>query len=337
MIPDSPPVQTATGHIGKGLHRPECVLAHESGLLIVPSWSGNGGISVINSNNETHHILSTGAEKLRPNGIALESGGNVLMANLGDVTGGIFRLFPDGHTQAHVTSVNGEPMPPANFVVEDSRGRLWITVSTRKIPRARDYRADANTGFIAVALPGESNATIVADNLGYTNECVIDEMRSTVYVNETFGRRLTRFDLDGENLPVLSNKQTLHEFDAGSYPDGLALDEQGCLWVTSIISNRILRVDPAGNCHIHFEDSIDSHVLWAEEAYRKNCLGRDHLDKARSRSMQNISNVAFGGNDRKRLYIGNLLGDSLPYLDVNVKGMSMVHWNAPLGPLEKYL
>lgn len=303
----------------------------------MPNWSGNGGISLISPGNQTRHILCEDSPSLRPNGIALESGGSVLLAHLGDSSGGIYRLYPDGRTNALVVSVDGKPMPPANFVVKDSSDRLWITVSTRKTPRARDYRADANSGFIAVAQPGHSDATIVADNLGYTNECVIDEERSCVYVNETFGRRLTRFDMQNSELPLLTNKQTIHKFGEGSYPDGLALDEEGCLWVTSIVSNRILRIEPNGACQTFFEDSSDAHLLRTEEAYRHDVLGREHLDKAHSQHMQNISNVAFGGIDRKRLYIGNLLGDTLPYLDVDVRGAVMSHWNTPLGPLEDYL
>jgi len=327
----------ADGYIGQSLKRPECALAHKSGIVIVPNWSGNGGISVISPDNRTHHILASGTRKVRPNGIALESGGSVLLAHLGDTDGGIFRLFPDGRTQAAVVSVNGQAMPPANFIVKDSLDRLWITVSTRKTPRASDYRASARSGFIAVAQPGASDAIIVADNLGYTNECVVDEERECVYVNETFGRRLTRFDMHNSETPVLSNQTTIVEFGMGSYPDGLALDEEGYLWVTSIVSNRIFRISPDGDSKLQFEDSFDPHLLWTEEAYQQDCLGREHLDKACSTTMQNISNVAFGHTDRTRLYLGNLLGDSLPYLDVNVPGATMTHWNAPLGPLEEYV
>jgi sugar lactone lactonase YvrE len=36
-------------------------------------------------------------------------------------------------------------------------------------------------------------ARIVADGLGYTNECAIDISGQWLYVNETFSRRLSRF------------------------------------------------------------------------------------------------------------------------------------------------
>ena len=197
VIPENNTLGQIRSWNGKNLSRPECVVAHQSELLIVPNCSGNGGISVISpgGGGETHHILATSADPVRPNGIALENGGTVLLAHMGESSGGIYRLFPNGQIETVLTSANGEPIPRTNFIVLDSTGRLWITVSTRKIPRADDYRADAHSGFIAVAEPGESDARIVADNLGYTNECVIDEANSCVWVNETFGRRLSRLSL----------------------------------------------------------------------------------------------------------------------------------------------
>ena len=329
--------QTVDGFVGRQLNRPECVLAHSSGLLLVPDWAGNGGVSVISPNGKTQRIAAKHPTSLRPNGIALEAGGTILLAHMGDTSGGIYSLSADGHIEARVLQVNNQPLPPTNFVVKDSQDRLWITVSTRKTPRADDYRANANSGFIAVALPGESQATIVADNLGYTNECVIDEVRGHVFVNETFGRRLTCFDMTGEPVPELKNRRTVCTFGPGSYPDGLALDTDSGLWVTSIVSNRLFRVDADGCCQLMFEDADDAHLRWTEHAYVNNVLGREHLDNAKSMHMKNLSNVAFGGPQRRRLYIGNLLGDTLPFIDVDAIGVAMAHWDVSLGALEHYL
>ena len=259
------------------------------------------------------------------------------MAHMGDENGGIYRLHSSGDVEDVVTTVESQPMPPANFVVQDSQQRIWITVSTRKTPRASDYRANANSGFIAVAMPGSSDARIVADNLGYTNECVIDEVSGQVFVNETFGRRLSQFTLSSSGAPTLSKHKVLCEFGAGTYPDGLALDDQGHLWVTSIISNRIIRVSPHGSTDIIFEDSVQAHIDWTESAYLTDELGREHLDNARAQQMKNISNIAFAGKNRTRLCLGNLLGDSIPYIDTNYTGREMPHWHAALGELERFL
>ena len=338
VMPEKPTKRRPYGTIGQELNRPECALWHPSGLVIVPSWQGNGGISLVNAQNRTRHILSNGPITLRPNGIALEHGGTVLLAHMGDTQGGIYRLHADGSTDALVMTVNGDPMPPTNFVVKDAHDRLWITVSTRKTPRALDYRSDAHSGFVAVAEPGSSDARIVADNLGYTNECVIDESRGHVYVNETFGRRLTRFNLHERGGAVSLNKpQVIAQFDKGTYPDGLAMDNNGGLWVTSIVSNRIIHIDTHNNQNIVLEDSDEAHLDIVEQAYASNSLGRKHLDNVMSQQLKNISNAAFGGPDNQRLYLGNLLGSDIPFVDVEASGAAMVHWEAGLGPLQEYV
>ena len=47
-------------------------------------------------------------------------------------------------------------------------GRVWVTVSTRLTPRALGYRSDVADGFVVRRRP--RGARIVADGLGYTNE-----------------------------------------------------------------------------------------------------------------------------------------------------------------------
>lgn len=294
-------------------------------------------MSLISPLGQTHHILTNHPVPLRPNGIALENEGTILLAHMGEKQGGVYRLHASGDIEPVVTTVESAPMPPANFVVQDSQRRIWITVSTRKTPRAADYRAGANSGFIAVAEPGSNDARIVADNLGYTNECVIDEAHGRVFVNETFGRRLSQFDLSTSGAPTLTRQKIICEFDRGTYPDGLALDEQGYLWVTSIVSNRILRVSPQGRAEVIFEDSMQAHIDWTESAYLSDQLGREHLDSAHAQQMKNISNLAFAGKNRTRLYLGNLLGDSLPWIETDHAGAEMPHWQVSLGELERYV
>lgn len=326
------PELTENGQWGVDLKRPECALAHSSGILFAPCWYGSGGISVITA-SRTRHLLATSpntvfSEPLRPNGIALDRQGGLLLAHLGETCGAIFTLSADGETDVAVDTVNGKPMPPANFVVTDREGRVWITVSTRFTPRSRDYRRDAASGFIAVADPGETDARIVADGLGYTNECVIDETAGRVYVNETFGRRLTAFDLDAD--AYLRHKRVLAHFGQGTYPDGLALDSNGGLWVTSIVSNRVLHVDPGGRVSTVFEDSDPVHVAWAEKAWQYDTLDRPHLDKAAGLKLKNVSNLAFGGADLRDVWLGNLLGDTLPAFRSSVAGAEPMHWRVPV-------
>ncbi len=106
------------------------------------------------------------------------------------------------------------------------------------MPRALDYRPDAKTGFIVLIDNGI--ARIVADGLGYTNECALSADERFLFVNETFARRLTRFSIGDDGS--LTSPVTIATFGAGTFPDGLALDAAGGFWVTSIVSNRVIHV-----------------------------------------------------------------------------------------------
>lgn len=322
--------------VGHRLVRPECVLTHSSGLLFTSNCADSGGISVICSNGDTHSQLGTNLQNpIKPNGIALESNGHFLLAHLGSTDGGVYRLAPNGAISDVITHANGYPLPPTNFIAIDNTGRLWLTVSTTVIPRADDYRKRACTGFIAVAEQGQTNARIVASNLAYANECVVDLNNNCVYVNETFGRRLLRFELASDG--TLSDRHVLTTFSSGTYPDGLTLEESGNLIVTSIVSNRVIKVSPDGKQELILEDADSAFVEAAESAYRDDCLSSKHLASTGKTKLANISSLAFGGDDRSTAYIGNLLGSYLHSFDTAMHGVAPSHWNAPLGYLETFL
>ena len=179
---------------------------------------------------------------LKPNGIALLRDGSFLLTHLGNDEGGVFRLQRDGQVAPWLMRVDGVDLPPTNFVVEDAAGRFWVTVSTRLKPRALGYRRSCNDGFIVRV--DARGAAIVADGLGYTNEVAVHPSGQWLYVNETFARRLSRFALREDGS--LGAKEVVTEFGPGTFPDGLAFDEEGHAWVVSIVSNRLIRVAPDG-------------------------------------------------------------------------------------------
>lgn len=311
--------------VGAGLVRPECVLATASGDIYTADW--RGGVAHISPDGAQH--LYTGqlvdGEALKPNGIALLVDGSFLFAHLGAESGGVFRLFRDGRTEPFLRTVQGVDLPPSNFVVEDSAGRVWITVSTRLSPRNLGYRRACSDGFVVMV--DRKGARIVADGLGYTNECAVDPSGQWLYVNETFSRKLSRFAIrpDGE----LGPKEVVTEFGHGVFPDGLAFDVNGNAWVVSVVSNRIIRVSPSGEPHVWLQDADPQHLDWVEAAYQANELGRPHLDAVKSKVLKNISSLAFGGAELRTGYLGCLLGSAVAEVQMPVAGYPPTHWNYP--------
>lgn len=325
--------------VGAGLRRPECVVAHASGLLFAPDWTDPGGVSVIAPSGRVTRILATAPAfdvetPVRANGVALLAGGAFLLAHLGDRRGGVYHLAPDGVCTVVTDRLGRAPMPPTNFVAVDRRRRLWITISTTVQPRAADYRPTARTGVIALHHHGETR--VLVEDLGYANECLFCEDSATLYVNETFARRLTAFDVieTGDGFARLARRRTIVSFGAGVFPDGLAQSADGGLFVTSIVSNQVLRIDPeTGDIDIVLAEADAAHVAAVEAAFNDRRMGRPHLDATPATRLRQISNLAFGGVDRRTAYLGCLLGDAIVAIDTPVVGRSLAHWRADLGPL----
>jgi sugar lactone lactonase YvrE len=313
----------ALAFVGAGLVRPECVLATRAGSLYTADWRGG----VARTEPDGQQTLYAGqlpqGRPLRPNGIALCRDGSFLLADLGETQGGVFRLTRAGEVRPWLETVDGIDLPPTNFVCEDAAGRVWVTVSTRRTPRALAYRGDVNDGFIVLVERG--GARIVADGLGYTNEALVSPDGHWLYVNETFSRRLTRFPLAADGS--LGAREVVTRFGHGTYPDGLAFDADGHVWITSIVSNRVLRVAPDGASTTVLEDADAQHVEWCEAAYLSGTLGRPHLDRAAGRVLKNISSLAFGGADLRTAYLGCLLGDAIASFRTGVAGAPPVHWS----------
>lgn len=312
------------GRVGAGLVRPECVLATSGGDLYCADW--RGGVAHLQADGSQHLYAGRlpGGGELRPNGIALNPDGSFLVAHLGVDDGGVYRLERDGRVTPWLLEVQGQPLPPTNFVLPDAAGRTWVTVSTRKVPRALGYRRSCDDGFVVCVQP-DGSAHMAADGLGYTNEVAVHPDGRWLYVNETFARRLSRFALGADG--ALGRKEVVAEFGTGDFPDGLAFDETGHAWVVSIVSNRLIRVAPDGSQTLWLQDADPQHLAWVERAYEAGTMDRPHLDGIKSRILRNTSSIAFSGADRRTAVLGCLLGDSLATLVLPAPGVAPIHWN----------
>lgn len=308
--------------VGSGLVRPECVLATRAGDLFAADWRGGVAHLRPDGTQALYAAALPGGRPLRPNGIALCRDGSFLLADLGAEEGGVFRLRRDGEVRPFVEAVDGQALPPTNFVGVDARERIWITVSTRRVPRSLDYRADCASGFVVLA--DERGARIVADGLGYTNEAAVSPDGAWLYVNETFGRRLSRFPLRPDG--ALGAKEVVTAFGHGTFPDGLAFDAEGGAWITSIVSNRLIRVDRDGRQTVVLEDSDAAHLDRCETAYLAGEMQPSHLGEVRSQRLRNVSSLAFGGPDLRTGFLGCLVGDAVARVRLPVAGYPPAHW-----------
>lgn len=306
--------------------RPECVLANAAGDLFCADWRGGIAHLKADGTQALYTAVRPDGGALRPNGAALLADGSFLLAQLGADDGGVYRLWRDGRVEPWLTEVGGAALPPTNFVLVDAlegERRIWVTVSTQRRPRSLGYRRNGGDGFILRV--DARGAQVVADGLGYTNEVALHPSGHWLYVNETFARRLSRFALHADGS--LGAKEVVAEFGPGTFPDGLAFDEEGSAWVVSIVSNRVLRITPNGESTLWLEDADAEHLAWVEAAYQDGTMDRRHLDQLRSRELRNLSSIAFSGADRRTAVFGCLLGERLATLAMPAAGVEPPHWN----------
>lgn len=308
--------------VGHDLNRPECVLATSSGDIYTADWRGGVAHLRPDGSQTIYAGLLPSGKTPRPNGIALRQDGSFLIAELGESQGGVYSLSREGVLHPFLLEVDGVELPPTNFVFEDSAKRVWVTISTREAPRELDYRPDSRSGFIVVV--DAKGARIVADGLGYTNEAVVSPDDRWLYVNETFGRKLSRFPLRPDGS--LGTKEVVTTFGKGSFPDGLTFDSEGQIWITSIISNRVIYIGSDGSQQILLEDADSAHIDHCERAYLSGTLRSADLSHMTGRVLKNISSLAFGGPELRTAYLGCLQGNSLATFETVIAGAPLPHW-----------
>ena len=321
MSIDRIPVSALEAH-GTGLNRPECVLTTRSGDVFVPEWPG--GVTVVHPDGRTHTWRAASPTvDLRPNGIAIAPDGSFLIANLGD-DGGVWRLNRSGVLTPLLNEVDGVPLPPANFITMDEHERIWISVSTRLAPRQQAWQADVADGF--VVLIEAAGPRIVLDGLHYTNEVRPDPAGEWLYVVETFGRQVRRFPIRAQG--GLGAGETVFSRGDGFFPDGFAFDEDGGLWVTSLVSNRLVRFHD-DRVETVLEDANTDFIDRVERAFVSRSMAAEHLGRIPGTLLQQLTSVAFGGPDRRTVYLGSLHGSCVYRFRTTVSGAIPPHWTLP--------
>lgn len=313
-----PFLPTNLAQTGSGLNRPECVLAARDGSLYTGDWTL--GIARTAPDGTTGPAVEADliGQGFRPNGIALTSEGDFLFANLGR-GGGVWRVGQSGEARPFATELDGRRIPHANFVLVDG-DRIWITISATT-RNHQHYTAEEKSGQILLVQDGK--VTVAADGLNWTNELRISPDGKYLFVNETFACRTTRYDVAADG--VLTNPFRL-TFPGGTFPDGMAFDAEGALWIICVVSNRLIRIAPDLTWTVVFEDIAPSALETIASAHANGCLTFDQIARSRGSRVSNLSSVAFGGPDLKTLYLGGLGIGAVQVLRSPVAGMPMEHW-----------
>lgn len=321
-------------YIGHGLQRPECILAEPGGTL----WAADarGGVVRISPDGEQKIITqsfdatfreasddaSRFTEGTLPNGLAFAENGDILISNFG--TDVLEVMTRDGETRLLYDTIDGEPIGKVNFVLRDSKNRIWLTISTRIKNWMQSISPNISDGYIALA--DEKGLRMVADGFSFTNEIRLDAKEEYLYIAETTGQRISRMKVGPDGS--LSNREVFGPSKLGQFgfPDGIAFDAFGNLWGTLVMADQIFAITPEGDFHVLLDDTNEEAGMALEQAFVEDRVTPDHMLDAGGTIAPWFASVTFGGKDLKTAYIGSLKGTRIPYFQSPVPGLPMVHW-----------
>ena len=147
-------------------------------------------------------------------------------------------LVFDGSSLSDFADLSDYATGHCNDMVTDSRGRSWVGNFGYDLHQGGEFRKAA-----LILVHPDGRTELAADDLSFPNGTVITPDGKTLIVAETFGARLTAFDIAAD--ASLSNRREWARTE-GAAPDGICLDEAGGIWVASPVSNEVFRVVEGG-------------------------------------------------------------------------------------------
>jgi len=320
--------------VGHDLQRPECILAERDGTL----WSADarGGVVKLTPDGEQQVITQkhsgffhdAGTEASRylegtlPNGLAFAKNGDFLISNFG--TDRLEIMSRNGHSRVLADTVDGEPVGKVNFVLRDSKERIWVTISTRIKNWMHALRTDLADGYVARYENG--TLRIVADGFRFTNEIRFDAEEEFLYIVETTGGCVSRMKVDSNG--ELRDREIFgpSSLGKGAWPDGIAFDSYGNLWGTMVYSDKLFVLTPEGDLRILLDEGDPQKIDALEQAFLRNHVTEDVLFATGRGIAPWMASVTFGGDDLQTVYIGSLKGKRIPGFRAPVPGLPMIHW-----------
>lgn len=323
------------GYIGEGLQRPECILAHPDGRLFSADARGgvveiapDGAMTLIAQRRSDHFDLSSDpATSLLtgtlPNGLAFDKDGNFLIANFG--TDRLERMRFDGSTQVVLDQIEGIWPGKINFVLRDSRDRIWVTVSTRVNPWSDAICSDLKDGSL-ILIDG-TGPRIVADGFSFTNEIRFDADEEWLYIAETTGKRISRLRVHEDG--TVSDREVFGPSNLGrGLVDGITFDAYGNLWATMFLADRLIALSPDGELLELMDDGDPAATDRFELAFATGKpVDFETLHACGGNIAPWLASVTFGGPDLRTAYLGSLRGHKIPFFKSPVAGLPMAHWD----------
>ena len=299
--------------VGVGVKRPEDVVVDRDGNVWMSDQAS--ACARVRADGGLERVGAAGGA---PNGINMDRQGRIVIANFGGPENGrgpLQRLDPaTGKVETVCDELDGRTLFGSNYPLIDSRGRIWCSHSTWG-PIDRAF-SDLNDGLI-YRIDVNGKPTILAEGIAFANGIALDYDEHNLFVCETTGCDVLRYPIrsDGTlDAPTrygpklgLSTAEVQHlrplslaQRGQLGATDGCGFDQDGNLWVTLVMANKIVAITPRGDVVTVLSDP-------------------------EGRIMRSPTNVTWGGADLRDLYIGSIANDYVVHVRSPIPGMPLVH------------
>ena len=299
----------------RDLERPEGIACARDGRLFLSTASAAYVVLDVDGR------LTPVGDDVHGNGIAIDRLGRVVIATFGLLAGKPGPLLRhDPRTKRFETlasTIDGRVLVGSNFPAIARDGTIYCTHSKWSGPRNIGNRAAE--GFVYRITPAGETVREAGAIRG-ANGCCLDRGERHLYVAETASGRVKRMRRSRNGSlgpaedfgPVLGDVFPDHDIadiramDASArgrlgYPDGLAFDASGNLWVTLPFANAIVAITP------------EQRVVE---------ITRDPAGETISMP----TNLAWGGRDLRDLYVVSRGSKSVAHARTSIPGLALPHW-----------
>jgi gluconolactonase len=218
-----------------------------------------------------------------PAGLAFHQDGSLYVADEGEEIHGVLRIA-DGEATTLASAYEGFPLNGANDLVFDADGVLYFSDPWQS------SRDNPTGGFYRLFANGTLEG--LDQGLAFPNGVAIDPSGDAVYLAETYHNRILRYPIGPDK--EVGPREDFAYLPGEHGPDGMAFDEAGNLYVAHYGGGRVAIFSPDGEM-----------------------TGEIRVPGA------NVTNVAFGGPDRRTLVITEVETASLYQTRAEAPGLSL--------------
>jgi len=207
-----------------------------------PRWH-DGQLWLSDMRGETVYTLTEAGKRSKvasfpkhPSGINFLPDGRVVIVSMQDRK--LMQVAADG-TLSEYADLSKMVSSDINDTVCDTSGNIYVGSFGYDLLGGEDPKT---AELIMVTMAGQSK--VVASGLEFPNGAVITPDGGTLIIAETFGHKLSAFDRAADG--TLSNRRVWAALGERT-PDGICLDAEGAVWVSSFVTSEFVRVLPDGS------------------------------------------------------------------------------------------